>query len=141
MRFQGCGNSHKWLNSPPGSAFLYARREVQHLLEPLVVSWGWRPEKTTLLSLDSTDSPPSPFVLQQEWQGTRDISAYLSVPTAIQLQAEQNWPRVRQECHELLRYAHQAIGELTDPEQICPDLPSGTARWRRSRCCRAILRS
>ncbi len=117
------GNCHKWLCSAKGSAFLYARREVQHLLEPLVVSWGWQPEKTTLLSLDGTDRPPSPFILQQEWQGTRDVAAYLSVPAAIQFQAQHNWPRVREQCHELLRYARQTIGDLTGLEQICPDSP------------------
>ena len=81
------GNCHKWLNSPKGSAFLYARKEVQPLVEPLVVSWGWQPESSTLLSLDSNGS--SPFVLQHEWQGTRDIAAYLSVPAAIEFEAVQ----------------------------------------------------
>lgn len=120
------GNCHKWLNSPKGSAFLYARKEVQPLLEPLVVSWGWQPESSTLLSLDSNGS--SPFVLQHEWQGTRDIAAYLSVPAAIEFEAEHDWPRVRQECHELARYARQAIGELTGLEQICPDSPEWYAQ-------------
>jgi len=45
----------------------------------------------------------------------------LPIPAAIQFQAEHDWPRVRQECHELLRYARQAIGELTGMEPICPD--------------------
>jgi isopenicillin-N epimerase len=120
------GNCHKWLCSPPGSAFLYARREVQDLLEPLVVSWGWQPEKTTLLSLDSAEA--SPFILQQEWQGTRDIAAYLSVPAAIQFQAEHDWPRLQEQCHELLRHARQVIGELTGLEQICPDSPDWYAQ-------------
>lgn len=121
------GNLHKWLCAPKGSAYLHVRREMQHLVEPLVVSWGWEPEKTTLLSLDSA-GPPSPFLLQQEWQGTRDIAGYLTVPAAIAFQAEHDWPRVRQECHELLRYARQAIGELTGLEQICPDSPDWYAQ-------------
>ena len=95
-------------------------------MEPLVVSWGWQPESSTLLSLDSNGS--SPFVLQHEWQGTRDIAAYLSVPAAIEFEAVHDWPQVRQECHELARYARQARGELTGVEQICPDSPEWYAQ-------------
>jgi isopenicillin-N epimerase len=114
------------LGAPKAAGFLYARREVQPLLEPLVVSWGWEPEQTTLLALDT--SQVSPFVLQQEWQGTRDISAYLTVPAAIEFQAENDWPRVRQECHALVRYARQAITDLTGLEPICPDSPEWHAQ-------------
>ncbi len=119
------GNCHKWLSGPPGSAFLYARREVQHLIEPLVVSWGWEPERTNLLSLDGAESR---FVLENEWQGTRDPAAYLSVPAAIQFQAEHDWPRVRAECHELLREARRRIEELTGLPPICPDSPDWYAQ-------------
>ena len=68
------GNLHKWLMSPKGSAFLYARKEMQHLVEPLVISWGWEAEKPG----------PSKFIDEQEWTGTRDIAAFLSVPSVIQ---------------------------------------------------------
>jgi isopenicillin-N epimerase len=67
-------------------------------------------------------------VEENEWQGTRDIAAFLSVPAAIQFQAEHDWPQVRKECHELLRYARQAIGELTGLEPICPDSPEWYAQ-------------
>jgi len=88
-----CVHCHKWLCSPKGVGFLYAWREVQHLLEPLVVSWGWEPERTNLLNLDGGTSR---FVLENEWhrtgsgtqQGTRDPAAYLSVPAASQFQSE-----------------------------------------------------
>jgi isopenicillin-N epimerase len=119
------GNLHKWLCGPPGSAFLYARPEVQYLVEPLVVSWGWEPESTNLLSLDGTTSR---FVLANEWQGTRDPAAYLSVPAAIQFQAEHDWPRVRAECHELLREARRQIEALTGLPPICPDTPEWYAQ-------------
>jgi isopenicillin-N epimerase len=98
---------------------------VQHLVEPLVISWGWEPEKTNLLDLDGDASR---FVLENEWQGTRDPAAYLSVPAAIQFQAEHDWPRVRVECHELLREARRRIEELTGLPAICPDSPEWYAQ-------------
>lgn len=112
------GNCHKWLCAPKGSAFLYARREVQHLVEPLVVSWGWEPEKTNLLNLNGTTAR---FVLENEWQGTRDIAAYLSVPAAIAFQAEQDWTRVQQRCHALAQAARQRLLALSGLTPLCPD--------------------
>ncbi|MEJ2737902.1 MAG: aminotransferase class V-fold PLP-dependent enzyme, partial [Anaerolineae bacterium] len=104
------GNLHKWVCAPPGSGFLHARREMQHLLQPLVVSWGWQ-----------SDTPgPSRFVDEQEWQGTRDIAAYLSVPAAIRFQAEHDWPAVRDRCHALVQYARRAIAAVTGLPPICP---------------------
>lgn len=81
------GNCHKWMCAPKGSAFLYARREHQLMLEPMIVSWGWAPAST--------------FVQRHQWQGTRDIAAFLTVPTAIEFQAAHDWDRVRAECHAL----------------------------------------
>jgi isopenicillin-N epimerase len=112
------GNCHKWMCAPKGSAFLYARREMQHLVEPLVVSWGWESEKPG----------PSKFIDEQEWQGTRDIAAYLSVPAAIRFMAEQDWSRVQHECHELVVYARERMGELTGLPPITPDSPQWFAQ-------------
>jgi isopenicillin-N epimerase len=105
------GNCHKWMLSAKGSAFLYARREVQPLVEPLVVSWGWQSEMPG----------PSRFIGEQEWQGTRDPAAYLSVPAAIEFMRAQEWPRVRAECHELARYARERIAAATRLEPLTPD--------------------
>jgi isopenicillin-N epimerase len=109
------GNLHKWTSSPKGAGFLYVRPELQHLIEPVVVSWGWRPN----------DPGPSVFVDQIERQATHDPGAYLSVPAAIDYQAERNWPRVRQECHELARLARQQMTELTGIQPLLEDDP----RW------------
>jgi len=98
------GNLHKWLCAPKGAGFLFARPEVQHLLKPLVVSWGYESETPS----------SSNFVDYNEWWGTRDHSAFLSVPTAIQFQKEHDWNSVRESCHQLLRYAQNQICELTD---------------------------
>lgn len=113
------GNLHKWLCAPAGSAFLHARREVQHLLKPLVVSWGWN-RTEQLGELHDPRHVAGRFVDEQEWQGTRDPSAYLAVPEAIRFQAEHDWPRVRAECHELLLEARRQIEELTGLPAFCP---------------------
>ena len=96
------GNCHKWMMAPKGSAFLYARRELQHLVEPLIVSWGW----------ESIMPGDSRFIDEQEYQGTRDIAAYLSVPAAIEFMRQHSWERVRADCQELLRYAYQQLSAL-----------------------------
>ena len=108
-------NCHKWLMAPKGSAFLYARKEMQHLVEPLVVSWGWQAEKPGR----------SKFIDEQEWQGTRDIAAYLTVPAAIQFQREHQWAQVREECHELVQYARERVSALTGLPPLTPD----EAQW------------
>src|SRR3990172_7117454 len=105
------GACHKWLCGPKGSAFLYARREVQAWLEPLVVSWGW----------ESETPGGSQFVDHHEWQGTRDVAAFLATPAAIQFQAEHDWGAVRAECHGLASETRRRIGDLTGLAPISPD--------------------
>ncbi|MCX6080176.1 MAG: aminotransferase class V-fold PLP-dependent enzyme [Chloroflexi bacterium] len=97
------GNLHKWLMSPKGSGFLYARPEVQHFLKPLVVSWGY----------EAMLPGPSQFVDHHEWMGTRDPAAFLAVPDAIQFQKDHNWDLVREECFKLTTYAQDIICGLT----------------------------
>jgi isopenicillin-N epimerase len=109
------GNCHKWLSAPKGAGFLYVRPALQHLIEPVVVSWGWRP----------SDPGPSPFVDEIERQGTHDPSAYVSVPAAIEFQRARDWGSVRQECHELVRLARQGMFELTGVPPLVEDDP----RW------------
>ncbi len=51
---------------------------------------------------------------EQEWQGTRDIAAYLATPRAIQFLHENDWARRRAECHTLARYAQEKISPQTN---------------------------
>jgi len=97
------GNLHKWLCAPKGAGFLYARPEMQHLLKPLVVSWGYESETPS----------GSNFIDYNEWWGTRDHSAFLSVPAAIRFQKEKDWDTVRKACHQLVGEAQARIAELT----------------------------
>jgi isopenicillin-N epimerase len=99
------GNAHKWLCSPKGAAFLYARPERQALLEPLVIGWGWGADRPWTYGSD--------FLDYQQWLGTNDFSAYLSVPAAIEFQAAHDWPAVRQQCHILLQECVRRVTKLT----------------------------
>jgi selenocysteine lyase/cysteine desulfurase len=65
-------NGHKWMCSPPGSAFLYVRSELQYLIHPTVISFGYNP------TLNNT------YVAEFEWIGTRDFSAWLAWKTALE---------------------------------------------------------
>ncbi len=107
------GNCHKWLSSPKGAAFLYARPEAQALIEPLVVGWGWEPEPEA--------SYGSRFLDLMQWLGTIDYAAYLSVPAAIRFQAEHDWPAVRAASHELVGATLRGIGALTGRPSLYPD--------------------
>ena len=107
------GACHKWLCAPKGSAFLYAQRAAQPRLKPLVVSWGW----------ESFNPSASQFVDHHEWQGTRDMAAFLATPAAIQFQAEHDWATVRAECHELARQAQQRLNAFTGLAPTHPDSP------------------
>jgi isopenicillin-N epimerase len=105
------GACHKWLLAPKGSAFLYVRRERQAGLDPLVVSWGY----------ESTQPGASQFIDYHEWQGTRDLAAFLSVPAAIDFQVENHWDAVRDRCHHLAVATRRQIDQITGLAPICPE--------------------
>ena len=62
-----CGNLHKWLMAPKGAAFLWTHRAHQAWLHPPVISHGYG----------------AGYIAEFDWTGTRDPSAYLSVPAAL----------------------------------------------------------
>lgn len=105
------GNCHKWLMAPKGSAFLYARHEMQSLLNPLVISHGWTPDaKEPGVSgpLGST-----PFIDGVEFYGTRDPSAWLAVPLALAFRREHDWTSVMADCADLAWETATRVARLT----------------------------
>ena len=110
------GNCHKWMLSPKGAAFIHVRHELQHLIQPVIVSWGYNatPETTT----------GSRYIDILQWTGTKDPAAALTVPAAIQFMKEHHWEDVRAECHALLTTAIEKVCDVTDLPPLYP-LDSG----------------
>jgi isopenicillin-N epimerase len=110
------GNCHKWLCNSRPSAFLYARPEVQDMIEPLVISWDY---------VDGASFPE-----RHRWQGTLSPCAYMTVPHAIDFQAERDWPAVRAHCHAMLESLTERLPlePLTDNyvQMLGFRLPDGT---------------
>lgn len=89
------GNLHKWAWAPRGTALLWVRPDRQAELHPPVISWG----------LDQG------FTTEFDLVGTRDPSAWLAAPAALDLLAEFDAEAVRRYNHEL---AWQAGGLLAE---------------------------
>jgi isopenicillin-N epimerase len=110
------GNCHKWLMTPKGSAFLYVRPELQGLLNPLVISHGWTAQSKEPDAKGAFGN--SPFIDEIEVQGTRDPSAWLTVPAALAFRREHGWPQVAASCRELAQETAVRLGRLTGLEPL-----------------------
>ena len=86
-------NCHKWLLAPTGSGFLYRPPAAMDRLQPLQVSWGWRPDRAQLDERDEFGSTPRLRLF--EFEGTRDPCPWLAIPAAIDFQEELGWERIR----------------------------------------------
>jgi isopenicillin-N epimerase len=111
------GNCHKWLCAPKGAAFLHVRPERQAGIAAGVISWGSVAESLEQAAAQAASAVDAewqsavqhlsqfagrtPLERRLQWQGTRDLSAFLSVPAAIEFQARHGWPALRQRCHDL----------------------------------------
>ncbi len=114
------GACHKWLCCPKGVSFLYVKKECQVNIQPQIMSWGWGEEYDEFK--DSTElKTASRFVNIFQWQGTRDMSAFLTVPAAIQFQENYDWDSIRTRCQRMIIHTRDQIIALTGLTKICPD--------------------
>jgi isopenicillin-N epimerase len=102
------GNCHKWMCAPKGSAFLHVRPEVQDTLHASVVSWGYVAEASGHTGFEAYTGNT---LLEHrfQWQGTRDLAAFLTVPAAIDFQQQNGWQGWRERCHALARHTLQRV--------------------------------
>jgi isopenicillin-N epimerase len=98
------GNCHKWLCAPKGAGLLHVRTEWQDRVDGVITSWGYE--------------EPATFISRTERQGTRDSSAYLTVPSAIEF-VRRHDERVR--CVALAREARRELCDLLGTEPIAPE--------------------
>ena len=98
------GNCHKWMCAPKGAGFLHVRKDWQERVGGAIVNWG--------------DIEPSTFLSRTERQGTRDPSAYLTVPDAIAFVEEHD---KRDESIALARQARADLCALLGTDPIAPD--------------------
>ncbi len=98
------GNLHKWVCAPKGSAFLSAQERLRDRLHPAVISHYFG----------------EGFRQEFDWQGTRDISAWLTTPAAIAFLAELGWSEVRAHNHAMAVWAQQYLCGKWGVEPISP---------------------
>jgi isopenicillin-N epimerase len=111
-------NLHKWLLAPSGAGFLVIGPGNEDRLQPLHVSWGYHPDKYPIgepvpsAGPDARDAYGStPRIRFLEFEGTRDPAPWLSVPAAIDFQAQFGFDNVRSRIAELAAYTRKVIGE------------------------------
>ncbi len=135
------GNCHKWIMAPKGSAFLHVRPELQTRLNPLVISHGWT-EDAKLPGAKGVFGN-SPFIDGLEMQGTRDPSAWLAVPAALQFRQDHDWDRIAESCRQLAQEtaarvrAITGLPALSSPEFCAPQMVSMPV----TRCDPAVLKT
>jgi len=101
------GACHKWLCAPKGSSFLFVKKEHQDWVKPVVVSWG----------KDGDDPSPSEFIQNFQWQGTRDMSAFLTIPTAINFYIKEIRP-YQESCKKIIQDTYSEFPSVLNTEPI-----------------------
>ena len=101
------GACHKWLCAPKGSSFLFVKKEHQDWVKPVVVSWG----------KDGDDPTPSEFIQNFQWQGTRDMSAFLTIPTAINFYIKEIRPS-QESCKKIIQDTYSEFPSVLNTEPI-----------------------
>lgn len=104
------GACHKWMMTPKGSSFMYVKKESQEKFEPLVISWGYE-------AMFPSDSK---FLDWHQMNGTRDYSAFLTIPKAVEFMQQYNWKEVSSSCKKTVRENALRFCELVGTKPLSP---------------------
>lgn len=98
------GNLHKWCCVPKGSAFLWVRPDRQKNVHPCVVSHYLG----------------EGFAREFDWQGTRDLSGWFTIPDSLRFMSHLGWQNVRRHNHEMAVWAQEMLAERWGAEPLGP---------------------
>jgi isopenicillin-N epimerase len=98
------GNLHKWACAPKGAGFLWVTPRRQADVRPLIISHNLG----------------RGFAREFDWQGTRDVTAWLAVPKALEFMARLGWERVRNHNNAMAVWAHDMLCRRLGVEPISP---------------------
>ena len=90
------------------------------MLEANVFSWGYAEGTDEQTGFDDFLGTTL-FERRMQWQGTRDISAWLAVPAALDFQKRHDWPAVQVRCHALAKIALDKLTERFATQPIAED--------------------
>ena len=96
------GNCHKWMCAPKGAAFLHVRPEHHDRVHAPITSWGYGDEGSVAEAPRQAQrryTGHSVLERRLQWQGTRDIAAWLSVPAALEFLREHDAPALARASH------------------------------------------
>lgn len=152
------GNGHKWLLAPTGTGFLHLAPGSVQQLEPLAVSWGYRPPPGSGPPDEPDPFGSTPRLRRFECEGTRDLCPWLAVAEAIDFQHALDPDRIRARTRELSSHVRRrlagnhrlAVATPEAPElsgaMVAFHLPPATdasalrsALWERFRVDAAVL--
>ncbi|HEU4521180.1 MAG TPA: aminotransferase class V-fold PLP-dependent enzyme [Thermoanaerobaculia bacterium] len=113
------GNFHKWVSAPKGSAFLYTRPNRRYGVHPAVISHG----------ANSPRTDRSRYLLEFDWTGTFDPTAWLCVPDAIRFMdslVAGGWPEVMRRNHLLALRGRDIVAAALEVDPPAPDAMLGS---------------
>ena len=104
------GACHKWMMAPKGCSFLYTKKKFQSTLDPLIISWGYK----------SSVPSDSLYFDYHQFNGTRDFSAYLTIPACIEFMQFNEWKSKTDFCKERILYYAPILANLLDTKPLAP---------------------